>query len=297
MAGARWWLCVLAVLGSDALRLPGGNAPSRPRTRLLAGDGEDIDSVLSGLQSRVQEMLTRRTQLPIVVLDSMLPGQRLKLQTRDAAFKNMLEWCAVRAAEDSGDEQFDDRALGVFGMVGVDRASGSAAPFGVEARVLSCEDGDDGTLRVEIAGGRRFAVDADAPDEGDSAASGAIYPKAVTLAAAYDAAEEAAAAPAAAAIPDLVARWEALVVDGKRERVPDHLAGVRGDLGPQPPPSAPSDLAYWVGGYINPLPALGVSLEIRPQLLAAADAGARVEIAVMGLETSIAHLDGTAPMW
>ena len=39
-----------------------------------------------------------------------------------------------------------------------------------------------------------------------------------------------------------------------------------------PPPERPTDLSLWVGAYVNPLPALGVALEIRPLLLRATTA-------------------------
>ena len=58
-----------------------------------------------------------------------------------------------------------------------------------------------------------------------------------------------------------------------RERSPGHLAGVLADLGPMPPAARPRDRATWVAALINPLPALGVSLEIRPAVLCAASTG------------------------
>ena len=62
------------------------------------------------------------------------------------------------------------------------------------------------------------------------------------------------------------------MVDGGHERQPDHLGLVRKHLGPMPPPERPTDLSLWVGAYVNPLPALGVALEIRPLLLRATTA-------------------------
>ena len=52
-----------------------------------------------------------------------------------------------------------------------------------------------------------------------------------------------------------------------------------------------------VGAYVNPLPALGVALEIRPLLLRASTAKERVDAAVAGIASSIAHLDGTRRLW
>jgi hypothetical protein len=87
------------------------------------------------------------------------------------------------------------------------------------------------------------------------------------------------------------------VVDGGHERQPDHLGLVRKHLGPMPPPERPTDLSLWVGAYVNPLPALGVALEIRPLLLRATTAKERVDAAVAGIASSIAHLDGSRRLW
>lgn len=62
------------------------------------------------------------------------------------------------------------------------------------------------------------------------------------------------------------------------------------DLGQIPPPEKPSARALWVAGLINPLPALGVALEIRPAVLTAASVQARLRAARLGLEDSIARL-------
>ena len=48
---------------------------------------------------------------------------------------------------------------------------------------------------------------------------------------------------------------------------------------------------------VNPLPALGVALEIRPLLLRATTAKERVDAAVAGIASSIAHLDGSRRLW
>ena len=63
----------------------------------------------------------------------------------------------------------------------------------------------------------------------------------------------------AAKLLKLVAAWENLVIDGGHQKVDDHLAIVRGHLGPMPSASQPSELALWIGAYINPLPAFGAA--------------------------------------
>ena len=41
------------------------------------------------------------------------------------------------------------------------------------------------------------------------------------------------------------------------------LRGVRASLGPMPPADEANERALWVAALINPLPALGVALEVR----------------------------------
>ena len=64
-----------------------------------------------------------------------------------------------------------------------------------------------------------------------------------------------------------------------------------------PPATNPTDRALWVGALINPLPAMGVAMEIRPALLTANTAKERVDIALNGIKASTGHMDGSAPLW
>ena len=57
--------------------------------------------------------------------------------------------------------------------------------------------------------------------------------------------------------------------------------------------------SLWVGALINPLPGLGVAMEVRPLLLAAGDSPAEmVQIATEGIRGSIAHMTPSrAALW
>ena len=61
----------------------------------------------------------------------------------------------------------------------------------------------------------------------------------------------------------------------------------------RPPSSPPGERALWVAALINPLPALGVALEIRPAVLSASTVSERLSIVTMGIRSSIGHLDGS----
>ena len=113
------------------------NAPLQQRTNAATAmrasddalDASSPDAFLAGLMNRVDELKARQLELPIVVLDATLPNQRLAISTSDQAFREMVEFCGVKAVEEAGDEQFDDTRHGRFGIVGVDRQTGNAFPF------------------------------------------------------------------------------------------------------------------------------------------------------------------------
>ena len=77
-------------------------------------DASSPDAFLAGLMNRVDELKARQLELPIVVLDATLPNQRLAISTSDQAFREMIEYCGVKAVEEAGDEQFDDQRHGRF---------------------------------------------------------------------------------------------------------------------------------------------------------------------------------------
>mmetsp|Transcript_53322 Transcript_53322/g.127196 ORF Transcript_53322/g.127196 Transcript_53322/m.127196 type:complete len:404 (+) Transcript_53322:90-1301(+) len=118
------------------------------------------------------------------------------------------------------------------------------------------------------------------------------------------------------ALRELVAKWQKLVRDpetfenvyvtaGVRVRPGEPqlrvdtnklLDGVIEDLGPQPPVTSASALALWAAALINPLPALGVSPEIRGRILEASTPMERVAIAAWGVQRSILNLEGRMPL-
>ena len=93
----------------------------------------------------------------------------------------------------------------------------------------------------------------------------------------------------------LVDRW--IYLAKKVERQPGQIDQLLIELGEIPPPEQPSELAFWVGALINPIPAMGVSLEVRPALLTAETAEERVQVAKDGILRSIKHMDGSARLF
>lgn len=93
----------------------------------------------------------------------------------------------------------------------------------------------------------------------------------------------------------LVDRWIDLAK--QNERHPGQIDNLLKQLGKIPPDHEPTERALWVGALINPLPSMGVAMEIRPALLVSKRAEERVQIALDGILKSIRHMDGSARMW
>jgi hypothetical protein len=66
------------------------------------------------------------------------------------------------------------------------------------------------------------------------------------------------------------------------------------ELGPRP--TTPTAFCFWAAALINPLPALGVSLEIRGQMLEAPTVERRLNVLERGLTRSIDNLKGARPL-
>jgi hypothetical protein len=93
----------------------------------------------------------------------------------------------------------------------------------------------------------------------------------------------------------LIDRWIELARGKERSKGQIDLLLV--DLGDIPSVDEPSELAFWVGALVNPLPGMGVAMEIRPLLLMAKTAEERVNVALKGIFESIKHMDGSAPLF
>ena len=77
--------------------------------------------------------------------------------------------------------------------------------------------------------------------------------------------------------------------------MPATFDAVLRDLGPMCEAETPDEIAFWCAGLLNPIPALGVCKEIRPQVLEAADALERVEIVREALLDSLERCDNMPP--
>ena len=269
------------------------------------GDDDDDDNKfnMEMLQSRISQVKERSNKLPLVVLDAMLPRQVLKVNVRNAL---LMELIRTRL---EAEEPF-------FGMLGTARIrSPSNTPqtinlvHGVQVKILTSssseEDDDesttkkfsDDTFRLHVqATNKRFVIDGDI----ESTPQGWTEAKVKYLGTKEndddDEPNEESIQTAKNVLHDnLVNKWVELAE--KRERFPGQIHQLLIDLGPMPSSDDPSDLALWIGALINPLPAMGVAMEIRPALLTATTSKDRIQIAHDGIIKSIHHMDGSKPMW
>jgi hypothetical protein len=94
-------------------------------------------------------------------------------------------------------------------------------------------------------------------------------------------------------LDQLVQEWIPLAKT--KERISGQVDAIIERLGQMPTAERPSDRAFWVGALINPIPALGVAMELRPALLLAQSPNERIDIVVAGIRSSIERLKRQPP--
>ena len=250
------------------------------------------------------QVMDRDNQLPIVVLDAMLPRQVLKIEVENnAIFHALIQHCIITETPR-------------FGMVGTATLAltGQTWPLqnGVEVELVDPPQVVDGVgdgggegkaLRVQLKATRRFRI-----QQGELRTNPAGWTEARVMFLDEDptAQEEkedpeslARAIQVATQLTDpnnnLVEQWITLATT--KEHFPGQVDQILNDLGTIPPPEQPTDRAFWIGALINPLPSMGVAMELRPHLLMARSAEERIGTAYKGLVASIHHMDGSKPLF
>mmetsp|Transcript_11680 Transcript_11680/g.28084 ORF Transcript_11680/g.28084 Transcript_11680/m.28084 type:complete len:305 (+) Transcript_11680:30-944(+) len=293
-----FWSTLLMVLSiSTAFLSSQSHLPMATRNSQFAAENDDF---MAALRTRVKEVEDRESKMALVVLDSMLPRQVLKIQVKNDLLKALVKECL------ENEKPF-------FGMLGLARISTGQQVHlknGVEVEIIGKPEFDDDGMKLELKAGRRFSI----LGEVDNAGVGWTEAR-VEFLDSHDQEEEevsgedrfgVARAIAKAEsltspnmnMPDnlsLVDRWIQLAKEN--ERSPGQIERLLEELGEIPAPHEPSERAFWVGALINPIPAMGVAMEIRPQLLIAKTAETRVQHALDGILKSIKHMDGSAKMF
>ncbi|CAB9526430.1 ATP-dependent protease La (LON) domain [Seminavis robusta] len=266
---------------------------------LRMSSDSDSDDFMKSLQSRMAQVEDSDSKLPIVVLDTMLPRQVLKIEVENDIFQALVKDCVERESLR-------------FGMIGTATLAntGQSWPLqnGVEVEIvdppqvvdgqLPADGGNNKALRVKLQAGRRFRI-----DQKDLQTNPAGWTEARVEWLNEETEEPEDPLSMARAIHVCVKITKRNLIDQWVElaKTKEHFEGqidqLLEDLGELPPVEEPSELAFWVGALVNPLPAMGVAMEIRPQLLMAKTAEERIGTAYKGLIASIAHMDGTKPLF
>lgn len=248
---------------------------------------------MASLQKRMEQVTQNDSILPLVVLDSMLPRQVLKISVNNDLLMSLVK---ARLEEETP----------YFGMLGMARSQ-TGEPIhlttGVQVEIvgkpLVTEDG----LNLELKAGQRFRIE---PNTVENAGQGWTQAQVAYLDSKKEDAEEKDMESLARAMqmakefsePNVSMKENKSLKDmwielaKERERTPGQIDQLLEDLGPIPSWEEPSECAFWIGALINPIPAMGVALEIRPKLLMAKTPEERTQIALNGIWNSIQHMQG-----
>ena len=204
-----------------------------------------------------------------------MPGQRLEFSLRDKRFRVLAE-----RLRDNGEE---------LGMIGFDPSTGDPLNVGVTVKIQTLKI-EETSFTLGIEGYERFEVQGEPViDE-----TGSYYMADIEIVEGRSPERELSfeqlqeATRLHSEIPDLVQEWlQWLYKTGRAtpESMEPRLPGTT-------MPSEIGGRAVWAAALVNPLPALGVCLEIRPSMLACQSNLERVRLAHASLKASIDHLSG-----
>ena len=263
----------------------------------MGDNNHDDDPFMASLKTRMDQVTDRDTKLPIIILDAMLPRQILNVTIpSDALLIRLIK------------RQITNETP-YFGMLGLIRSRSRPQQLlplttGTQVDIISKPKvihEDDGTTSIQIllkGSHKRFKINQEVVTTPEGWMEARV--DFLTLAddetaclsrTTTDRYALARAMASARVLPDLIQEW--IKEARTKERFVGQINALLHDIGPvPPPPDEPTNLSFYVGALINPLPALGVALEIRPSLLLADTPEERVQLAIQGITKSIRHMRG-----
>ena len=216
--------------------------------------------------TRLQEC---SVQMPILILDAMLPKQQMTFETQDPKFHKLFDYCLETGTP--------------MGILGLNPTTGRPMNRGVTVDLTNSPAVANPltkSVRIAVTGQERFEVQGE-PWLDDT---GSFYMADVEIVEdRYEhmtAQQEAHAQTLAQTLPQLMKEWKRWVLKAKKtdkQGLQRRLKSIGTDM--------PKDLtqrALWVAAMLNPVPALesNVCIEIRPAMLAASNDYDRTVLAV-----------------
>jgi len=228
---------------------------------------------------RLSQMKARHKTIPIMLADSLLPGQQVRLGSDEEKFQRLVE-------------TIQEEQQGELGMIGFHPLTGNPLSIGVTCTLEHVfHYGDHCSIGVHAS--KSFEVQGEPYlDETESFYLADIELVDERPEPALNAEEFRSAQRRHDEIPGMVETWKGLILEKKRASVKELaeiLEGLGADL-----PTTMKERSIWVASLVNPLPRLeeSVCMEVRPAMLACRNDYDRVNLAWTSLTYSIDHLRG-----
>eukprot|EP00586_Coscinodiscus_wailesii_P011175 CAMPEP_0172495976 /NCGR_PEP_ID=MMETSP1066-20121228/79767_1 /TAXON_ID=671091 /ORGANISM="Coscinodiscus wailesii, Strain CCMP2513" /LENGTH=280 /DNA_ID=CAMNT_0013268009 /DNA_START=201 /DNA_END=1043 /DNA_ORIENTATION=+ len=231
-------------------------------------------------RNRLLDFKSRFMTCPILILDAILPGQKLQFGSADPKFRKLLEYVVKN---DSG----------TIGMIGLNPHTGQPLNTGVTLSTTpkTIKWKTDGMIVLSGKGEKRFEIQGE-PWRDDSKSFHLAHVEIIE-----DREEPRLSGERMRLAEELSDRVPSLVVDWIQWVVKTKKCDIRGmdqrirEIGKMP--ESIKKRALWLAALINPIPELhGVCLEIRPAMLACKNDFDRIYLAVTAIQSSIDHLSG-----
>jgi hypothetical protein len=281
-------------------------------------ENSENDLFMSSLYNRIQTLQDQETKIPLIVLDAMVPRQKLELEIKNELLLNLITH-RIKVNENP--------TLGMLGKAILSNGDVINLTKGVEVEISIKGDNSNASGNnngeksngknniVEFKAGRRFRLDGqienseqgwtegeitylsskEEEDDELKQNKGSMNPVS-SIANAISKAKELTSPNLN--LPDnvsLIERWIDLATENERQS--GQIDKLVKELGDMPKEDEPTEMSFYIGSLINPIPAMGVAMEIRPALLMAESAEERIQIAHDAIVRSIKHMDGSARMW
>jgi len=229
---------------------------------------------------RLKEITKRHITIPILIADSILPGQRINFSSNDKKFGKLLEY----VLENSPVE---------IGMIGFNPHTGDPLNMGstlaVTDKNVIVDPASPNLLAISARANRRFVIDGEPRMDETSSFYLADVEIVDNKVESISNDEKVKAQKISSTIPNLVDTWTKWIVNNEKFKKVD-VETLFKTIGPMP--DEVCERAIWVASLVNPLPSINVCPEVRPAMLACRNDYERIILAATAIQSSIDHISG-----